>query len=87
MFIHSTAFACSRRTYFWIFPVEVFGSGPNATARGTLKCARCSRHHAMMSPLVIGAASGLRVTNAQGVSPHFGSGFATTAASMTPGCR
>ena len=69
---HSTAFACSRRTYFWIFPVEVFGSGPNTTARGTLKCARCSRHHAMMSPPVIGGASGLSVTNAQGVSPHFG---------------
>ena len=33
-------FARSRKTNFWIFPVEVFGSGPNITLRGTLKRAR-----------------------------------------------
>jgi hypothetical protein len=26
----------SRRTFFWIFPVDVFGSGPKTTLRGTL---------------------------------------------------
>ena len=29
------AFACSRRVYFWIFPVAVVGSGPNRTVLGT----------------------------------------------------
>ena len=29
-------FARSRSTNFWIFPVDVFGSGPNTTVRGVL---------------------------------------------------
>ena len=37
--------ARSRRTFFWILPVAVFGSGPNTTVFGTLKCAIRSRHH------------------------------------------
>src|SRR5689334_8160126 len=43
-----SCFARSRRTNFWILPVEVFGSGPNTTVLGTLKWARLSRHQAMM---------------------------------------
>src|SRR3954453_11183267 len=46
---HPSTFARSRNTNFWIFPVEVFGSGPNTTWRGALKCARRSRQNAMMS--------------------------------------
>jgi hypothetical protein len=79
--------ARSRRTYFWILPVEVLGSGPKTTCFGTLKCARFARHHAMIAPASTGSAPGLRVTKAQGVSPHVGSGRATTAASITAGWR
>ncbi len=32
-----------RRTYFWIFPVDVLGTGPSTTARGALKWARFAR--------------------------------------------
>lgn len=28
--------ACARSTCFWIFPVDVFGTGPKRTSRGTL---------------------------------------------------
>ena len=38
--------------------------------RGALKWARCLRQKAMMSSAEA-SASGFRVTNAQGVSPHF----------------
>ena len=48
-FCHDVSFACSRSAYFWILPVEVFGSGPKTTCRGALKCARLARHQAMMS--------------------------------------
>src|SRR5207245_2253899 len=77
-------FARSRNANFWILPVEVFGSGPNITARGTLKRARWPRQKAMISSAVA-LASGLRVTKAQGVSPQVGSGRATTAASRIAG--
>jgi hypothetical protein len=40
------SFARSRNTNFWIFPVEVFGSGPNMTVRGALKLARRWRQKA-----------------------------------------
>ena len=60
-------------------------SGPNVTKRGHLKCARCVRHQAMMSPSVTSVAPGFSVTKACGVSPHFSSGRATTAASITSG--
>jgi hypothetical protein len=46
------SFARSRKTNFWIFPVEVFGSWPNSTVRGALKRARCSRQKAMISSAV-----------------------------------
>ena len=54
--------------------------------RGHLKCAKCSRHQAMMSSAVKSPAPGFSVTKACGVSPHFSSGRATTAASITSGC-
>jgi hypothetical protein len=41
----------------------------------------------MMSSAVVGCASGFSVTNAHGLSPHFGSARATTAASITCGWR
>src|SRR6185312_3569789 len=78
--------ARSRSSYFWILPVEVFGSGPNTTRRGHLKCAIRSRQKAMMSASVTLPAPGFNVTKACGVSPHFSSGAATTAASITDGC-
>ena len=78
--------AASRSTNFWILPVDVLGSGPNTIVRGTLKRAMCSRHHATRSSAAA-LAPGFSATNAQGVSPHFGSGRATTAASITAGWR
>jgi hypothetical protein len=67
--------------------VAVLGSDPNTIVLGALKCAMRSRHHAMRSALATSGESGLSVTNAQGVSPHFSSGRATTAASITCGWR
>jgi len=77
-------FAFSRRRNFWIFPVEVLGSGPKTTAFGALKRAMRARQNSMSSSAVADAPS-LSSTNAHGVSPHFGSGCATTAAIMTAG--
>src|SRR5690606_26523290 len=81
------ALAMSRSTYFWILPVLVFGSWVKTTVLGTLKPARCSRQKATMSAWVTSWWSALRVMKAQGVSPHFSSGRATTAASSTPWWR
>src|SRR5262249_132285 len=78
-----SACAFSRRTNFWILPVEVFGSGPNTIVFGTLKWAMVAGQKAMMSSGAMGPLSGLRVTNAHGVSPHLGSERATTATSIT----
>jgi hypothetical protein len=41
--------ASSRSTCFWILPVEVFGSGPNTTLLGALKCARLARQCSISS--------------------------------------
>src|SRR5262249_6080420 len=78
--------ACSRRTYFWTLPVEVFGSGPNTTCFGTLKRARLARHHSRIDSAVTWA-PGFAGSTAHGVSPHRSSGSATTAASITAGWR
>ena len=59
--------ARSRRTNFWILPVDVFGSDPKTTVFGTLKCAMLARQKAMMSSAETTALSGLRVTNAHGL--------------------
>src|SRR5207302_369406 len=84
--IAATDFACSRRMNFWILPVDVFGSAVKITLRGTLKRAICARQCSIISASVT-LASGLVSTNAHGVSPHFGSGVATTAHASTAGCR
>src|SRR5438094_6936991 len=77
--------ASLRSRNFWIFPVDVFGIGPNTTAFGVLKPLICERQKAMMSASLALAPS-FSSTKAQGTSPHFGSGFATTAANSTAGC-
>src|SRR5438309_901980 len=79
-------FAFSRSRNFWILPVEVFGSSPKTTARGALNLARWPRQNSMIS-ISEALASGLSSTKAHGVSPHFASGFATTAAASTAGWR
>ena len=61
----ASARARSRSTFFWILPVAVFGSGPNTTCFGTLKCAMRSRHQWMMSAALT-CAPALSVTNAHG---------------------
>lgn len=66
-------------------PVDVFGMGPNTTAFGVLKPDMWLRQNAMMSASLALAPS-FSSTKAQGTSPHFGSGFATTAANSTAGC-
>src|SRR5260370_40857424 len=63
---------------FWILPVDVFGIGPNTTAFGVLKPDIWLRQNAMISASVARALS-FSSMNAQGTSPHFESGFATTA--------
>src|SRR3954471_23833576 len=78
--------ACLRSSNFWILPVEVLGNSPNTTAFGTLKPARCFLQCATMSAAVTFAPA-FSSTKAQGVSPHFGSGLATTAAASTSGWR
>src|SRR6185503_15626610 len=78
--------ARSRRTNFWILPVEVFGSSPNTTARGALNLARCSRQKSMSS-FSVTCELFFSSTKAHGVSPHFSSGRATTAAARTAGWR
>eukprot|EP00965_Chrysotila_dentata_P140228 4636078-Pleurochrysis_carterae.AAC.2 len=55
------------------------------TLRGALKCAMRCRTHSINSASVT-TAPARTSTKAQGVSPHFGSGCATTAASSTEGC-
>src|SRR5437667_5928182 len=76
----------SRRTNFWTLPVEVLGRSPNSTAAGHLKCAMCCLQKSMISRSLVWC-PGLSVTNAFGRSPHFSSGTATTAHSITAGWR
>src|SRR6266403_2655653 len=71
-----------RSKNFWILPVDVFGMVPNTTAFGVLKPDICWRQYAMISASVARAPS-FNSRNAQGTSPHLGSGFATTAANRT----
>src|SRR6185436_450846 len=78
--------ALSRRTNFWILPVEVFGSSPNTTARGALNFAMFCRQNSISSCSVTFESCFIS-TKAQGVSPHLESGRATTAAAITAGCR
>src|SRR5712691_5412433 len=75
----------SRRTNFWILPVDVFGRSPNSTKAGALKCAMFCLQNSITS-LSVASAPGFNVTKALGRSPHFSSGTATTAHSRTAGC-
>ena len=56
----------SRSTNFWTLPVEVFGSSPNSTASGHLKCAMRSRQKRDDLLARWPSAPGLSVTNAFG---------------------
>jgi hypothetical protein len=59
-----------RNIYFWILPVEVFGSSSmNVKRCGTLKCARASRVKSLNSASDTDA-SDLKTTNASGTSPQ-----------------
>ena len=85
--------AFARSTCFWILPVLVLGTSSKRTSRGHLKRARCARQCSISSCAsacapsgVDGTSSGLTSTKASGVSPHFGSGRATTAQASTAGC-
>src|ERR1700746_1385066 len=79
-------FTCSRSRNFWILPVDVLGKGPKTSVLGTLKRARRLLQKAKTSASSGLEAPGFNSTKAQGVSPHFASGRATTAASITEGC-
>jgi len=70
---------------FFIFPVEVFGNSPKTTFFGSLNPAKVSLQNFIISSSVA-FFCGANSTKAQGVSPHFSSGLATTAASETDGC-
>src|SRR5580698_5362820 len=81
------ALARSRRANFWILPVLVLGSSVKIRKRGALNLARCWRQKAMMSSSLTWSWPGRFSTKAQGVSPHFSSDLATTAANRTAGWR
>ena len=77
------------RTFFWTFPVDVFGSScRNTTCLGTWKWAILLRAHAITSFSVSCPATSLvcRTMKAHGTSPHFSSGLATKAISLMAGC-
>ena len=80
--------ALSRRTNFWILPVEVFGSAPKTTVRGTLKCAMLARQKAMMSLRPSRRRARLQRRRTRRASrPISRRARATTAASITCGWR
>ena len=64
---------------FWIFPVDVLGSSQNSIFFGTLNLAKVSLQKSINSFSVIGLSLTASI-KAQGTSPHFSSGLATTAA-------
>ena len=70
---------------FWIFPVEVLGNAEKTTFLGNLNPAKVSLQNFIISSSVAFFPS-ISSINAQGVSPHFSSGLATTAANETEGC-
>ena len=70
---------------FWIFPVDVLGSSQNSIFFGTLNLAKVSLQKSINSFSVIGLSLTASI-KAQGTSPHFSSGLATTAAIETEGC-
>ena len=77
------------RTFFWTFPVDVFGSSSrNTTCLGTWKWAILLRAQAITSFSVSCPATSLacRTMKAHGTSPHFSSGLATKAISLMAGC-
>ena len=66
-------------------PVDVFGNSQKITFFGTLKPANVSLQKSINSFSVTGLSWTITI-NAQGTSPHFSSGLATTAAIYTDGC-
>ena len=73
-----------RSTYFWILPVEVFGSSPKVTDFGALNRASRRADVLEMSSWVALAPS-FSVTYAAGTSPQRSSGIPMTATSSTAG--
>ena len=70
---------------FWIFPVDVLGKSQKTTFFGSLNPAKVSLQKSIISFSDAGL-SLINSTNAQGDSPHFSSGLATTAANDTDEC-
>nr|GLL43853.1 hypothetical protein L195_g004257 [Ipomoea trifida] len=84
------SFAFALNKCFCIFPVAVFGNGPNITDFGTQYFGIFDRLKLIISPAKRSRSesftSGFGVTNAQGDSPHCSSGLATTDTSSIAGC-
>jgi hypothetical protein len=76
-----------RSTNFWILPVDVFGSTPNTTCFGALKCANRARQWSMISPLRRLHALFQFDERTRHFAPILASGLATTAAAITAGWR
>ena len=66
-------------------PVEVLGNGEKTTFLGNLNPAKVSLQNFIISSSVAFFPS-ISSTKAHGISPHFSSGLATTAAKDTAGC-
>jgi drug/metabolite transporter (DMT)-like permease len=80
-----SARAISLSLNFWSLPGQGLGTSTKTTGRGHLNEASRVLHQAMISSCVADC-PGFNSTKAQGVSPHFSSGRATTAAACTAGC-
>ena len=65
--------------------MDVFGSSQKITCLGTLNPANVSLQKSINSFSVVGLSLTISI-KAQGTSPHFSSGLATTAAIETEGC-
>ena len=75
----------ARSSNFWILPVEVLGSSPKRTARGTLKP---QQQLAVRDDFLGGgAAAGFELDEGAGRLAPLRSGIATTATAATEGWR
>jgi acyl-CoA dehydrogenase len=78
-----SSLARSRRTVFWILPVDVLGSSPNSKRLGTLYRASRSLAYSVSAPA--STSSFRSATKATGTSPQRSCGIPTTALSTTEG--
>ena len=85
MSAYQRLFTFSRKINFCTLPVEVFGNSLKMMLLGVLNLAICSLQK-LITSCSVALRPRFKETKAQGVSPHFSSCLATTAASKISGC-